>query len=47
LKAYQRRKKQVLELRLAGEFLSAIAKATNTQFATVKDWTKDIEKGTK
>ncbi|MDZ4779824.1 MAG: hypothetical protein SGJ19_06200, partial [Planctomycetia bacterium] len=34
-------------LRKSGKSLSEIAKATSTQFATVKDWTKDIEKGTK
>jgi hypothetical protein len=47
VKAYQRRKKKVIDLRKSGKSLSEIAKTTNTQFATVKDWTKDIEKGTK
>lgn len=47
VKAYQRRKKKVIELRKGGKSLSEIAKSTNTQFATVKDWTKDIQKGTK
>lgn len=45
VKAYQRRKKKVIDLRKSGKSLSEIAKSTNTQFANVKHWTKDIQKG--
>jgi transposase len=43
VKAYQRRRKQAIELRKAGKPLREIAKRTQTPLETVKNWVENQE----
>lgn len=45
VKAYQRRKRQAIELHAQGKAIREIAKATNSDVDTVKKWTHDLPKG--